>query len=149
MLLILETVALRRQLKVNNAREVTCSGQKSGCHHCVADNSSTLIVLCPTSSVAALVLMVGHLLRGMFKQGLRRFATSALRAAETTTQIEARNHYGIQVSKAQGHVNGLVGGKPELLECLLVATSATHPQLTAVGNHTNYLQQSATPHSSD
>ena len=40
----------------------------------------------------------------------RRFATTAYRAAETLSQMEASNAYGIQVSKAQGHVNGLVGG---------------------------------------
>ena len=41
---------------------------------------------------------------------VRRFAATAFRAAETLSQIEGSNAYGIQLSKAQGHVNGLVGG---------------------------------------
>lgn len=47
----------------------------------------------------------------MFARSVRRFATTALRAAETVSQMESGNQYGIQVSKAQGHVNGFVGGK--------------------------------------
>ncbi|MCJ1386935.1 Cysteine synthase 1 [Xylographa soralifera] len=45
----------------------------------------------------------------MFRQSIRRFATTASRAAETLAQMEAPNQYGIRVSKVQGHVNGLVG----------------------------------------
>ncbi|MCJ1392929.1 Cysteine synthase 1 [Xylographa bjoerkii] len=45
----------------------------------------------------------------MFRHSLRRFTTTASRAAETLAQMEAPNQYGIRVSKAQGHVNGLVG----------------------------------------
>ncbi|KAA6406507.1 MAG: cysteine synthase [Lasallia pustulata] len=45
----------------------------------------------------------------MFARGVRRFATTAYRAAETVSQMESGNQYGIQVSKAQGHVNGFVG----------------------------------------
>ncbi|PGH20119.1 cysteine synthase [Polytolypa hystricis UAMH7299] len=45
----------------------------------------------------------------MFRTGFRRFATTAYRAAETIADIEARNQYGIQVSKAQGVVKGLTG----------------------------------------
>ena len=48
----------------------------------------------------------------MFSRGVRRFATTACRAAETASQMEASNAYGIKVSKAQGQVNGLVGGAP-------------------------------------
>lgn len=40
---------------------------------------------------------------------VRRFATNALRAA--TTNAEAVNSYGIRVSKAQGVVDHLTGGK--------------------------------------
>jgi len=46
----------------------------------------------------------------MFRQNVRRFATTAYRAAETLAQMEGPNPYGIQLAKAQGHVNGLVGG---------------------------------------
>lgn len=46
----------------------------------------------------------------MFRQSIRRFTTTAHRAAETLAQMEGPNPYGIQLAKAQGHVNGLVGG---------------------------------------
>ncbi|KAI4133804.1 MAG: hypothetical protein LQ347_002060 [Umbilicaria vellea] len=45
----------------------------------------------------------------MLARNIRRFTTTACRAAETVSQMESGNQYGIQVSKAQGHVNGLVG----------------------------------------
>lgn len=51
----------------------------------------------------------------MLGRTVRTFATSALRMAETASQVEASNAYGIQVSKAQGHVNGLVGGMLSVL----------------------------------
>lgn len=47
----------------------------------------------------------------MFRLGVRTFATTARRAAETAAQMEAPNHYGIGVSKAQGIVKGLTGGR--------------------------------------
>jgi cysteine synthase A len=46
----------------------------------------------------------------MFRIGARRFATTAMRAAETAAQMEAPNQYGISVSKAHGVVKGLTGG---------------------------------------
>ncbi|TVY58974.1 Cysteine synthase 1 [Lachnellula cervina] len=45
----------------------------------------------------------------MYRLGVRRFTTTARRAAETAAQMEAPNHYGISVSKAQGIVKGLTG----------------------------------------
>jgi len=56
----------------------------------------------------------------MLRQGVRRFTTTACRAAETLAQMEGPNQYGIQVSKAQGVVNGLVGGTQHrgLIECI-------------------------------
>ncbi|OAX79903.1 cysteine synthase [Emergomyces africanus] len=45
----------------------------------------------------------------MFRSSIRRFATTACRSAETIAQIESKNAYGIQVSKAQGIVKGLTG----------------------------------------
>ncbi|KAH8649638.1 cysteine synthase [Tricladium varicosporioides] len=45
----------------------------------------------------------------MFRIGVRGFATSARRAAQTAAQMEAPNQYGIGVSKAQGVVKGLTG----------------------------------------
>lgn len=51
----------------------------------------------------------------MFRLGARTFATTARRAAETVAQMEAPNAYGIGVSKAQGVVKGLTGGKQPLL----------------------------------
>lgn len=47
----------------------------------------------------------------MFRKGVRTFTSTALRAAETAAQMEARNTYGVGVSKAQGVVKGLTGGK--------------------------------------
>jgi cysteine synthase A len=46
----------------------------------------------------------------MFRLGVRRFATSAVRAAETAAQKESASVYGINVSYAQGVVKGLTGG---------------------------------------
>lgn len=46
----------------------------------------------------------------MFRLGVRRFATTTVRAAETAAQMEAPNQYGVAVSKAQGVVKGLTGG---------------------------------------
>lgn len=46
----------------------------------------------------------------MFRIGVRTFATTAKRAAETVAQMEGPNQYGIGVSKAQGVVKGLTGG---------------------------------------
>ncbi|KAH6666882.1 cysteine synthase [Halenospora varia] len=45
----------------------------------------------------------------MFRVGVRGFATSARRVAQTAAQMEAPNQYGIGVSKAQGVVKGLTG----------------------------------------
>ena len=46
----------------------------------------------------------------MYARGLRRFATTSYRAAELATKLDMANPYGVTVSKAQGHVNGFVGG---------------------------------------
>lgn len=43
----------------------------------------------------------------MFRSSIRRFGTTALRAATA----EVPNAYGVRVSKAQGVVNGLTEGK--------------------------------------
>jgi hypothetical protein len=47
----------------------------------------------------------------MFRIGVRTFATIGKRAAETVAKMEGLNQYGIGVSKAQGVVKGLTGGK--------------------------------------
>ena len=47
----------------------------------------------------------------MFTRGIRRFATTARQAAESLAQMDSTNPYGINVSKAQGIVNGFCGGK--------------------------------------
>ena len=48
----------------------------------------------------------------MFRTSVRRFATSACRAAanDALAQAERVNAYGLKVSTAQGTVDGLVGG---------------------------------------
>ncbi|KAL9006596.1 MAG: hypothetical protein Q9188_000633 [Gyalolechia gomerana] len=45
----------------------------------------------------------------MISRGLRRFATTAYRTAELAAKMDASNPYGVQLSKAQGYVNGFVG----------------------------------------
>lgn len=47
----------------------------------------------------------------MLARNIRRFGTTAYRAVETLAQMEGPNPYGIRVAKAQGHVNGFVGGR--------------------------------------
>jgi cysteine synthase A len=47
----------------------------------------------------------------MYRIGVRRFTTTAWKAAETAAQMEGPNPYGIKVSTAQGIVKGLVGGE--------------------------------------
>jgi cysteine synthase A len=42
---------------------------------------------------------------------VRRFSTTIRRFTESAAQMEIPNQYGIMVSKAQGIVKGLVGGK--------------------------------------
>lgn len=46
----------------------------------------------------------------MFRQSIRRFTMTALRAAELSNRIDGANQYGVQLAKAQGCVDGLVGG---------------------------------------
>lgn len=47
----------------------------------------------------------------MFRSGIRRFSSTAFRGTESlVAQAEAKNQYGIRVSKAQGVVKGLTGG---------------------------------------
>ncbi|KAI5306550.1 hypothetical protein KEM56_000314 [Ascosphaera pollenicola] len=51
----------------------------------------------------------------MFRTSVRRFATSARRAADLSAQYDARNAYGIGISKAQGIAHGLteaIGNTP-------------------------------------
>ncbi|KAK2733100.1 Cysteine synthase 1 [Myotisia sp. PD_48] len=45
----------------------------------------------------------------MFRTGIRTFTSTVLRAAESMSHIEAKNQYGINLSKAQGVVKGLTG----------------------------------------
>lgn len=45
----------------------------------------------------------------MFRQSVRRLTTTAYKAAEVASKAELSNQYGVQLAKAQGHVNGFVG----------------------------------------
>lgn len=47
----------------------------------------------------------------MFRQSVRRLTTTAYKAAEVASKAELSNQYGVQLAKAQGHVNGFVGGE--------------------------------------
>ena len=44
-------------------------------------------------------------------RSLRSFATTACKAADVASRVHSANSYGIQVSKAQRHVDGFVGGR--------------------------------------
>lgn len=46
----------------------------------------------------------------MLKHSLRQFTSTAYKAAQLATKIDMANQYGVQVAKAQGPVNGFVGG---------------------------------------
>lgn len=46
----------------------------------------------------------------MFRLGIRHFTTTARKAAEVASKIDMANQYGVNVAKAQGHVDGFVGG---------------------------------------
>ena len=47
----------------------------------------------------------------MFRQSVRRLTTTAYKAAEVASKVDMANQYGVQLAKAQGHVNGFVGGE--------------------------------------
>ena len=47
----------------------------------------------------------------MFRQSVRRLTTTAYKAAEVASKVDMSNQYGVQLAKAQGHVNGFVGGE--------------------------------------
>lgn len=42
---------------------------------------------------------------------MRRLSTTAYRGAEMASQVDKSNQYRVQLAKAQGHVNGFVGGE--------------------------------------
>lgn len=47
----------------------------------------------------------------MFRQSVRRLTTTAYKAAEIASKVAISNQYGVQLARAQGHVNGFVGGE--------------------------------------
>ena len=57
----------------------------------------------------------------MFPRGLRRFATTAHRMAEISANVDASNQYRVQLAKAQGHVNGFVGGRDPSYGCMFLS----------------------------
>lgn len=48
----------------------------------------------------------------MISRGLRSFGTTAGKAADVASRVHSANPYGVQVAKAQRHVDGFVGGRP-------------------------------------
>lgn len=67
----------------------------------------------------------------MISRSVRRFATTAFRAAHVASGVEAANRYGVQLAKAQGHVNGFVGGS----FCLASSPSIAYADgIPAIGN---------------
>jgi cysteine synthase A len=56
----------------------------------------------------------------MFRTAVRRFAATALRPAETLTQLEAPQLHGIEISKAQRIAHdGFIDGALAPVSCLL------------------------------
>lgn len=47
--------------------------------------------------------------------GIRKFRTTAYKAAEVASQVHVANPYGVRVSMAQRNVDGFVGGVSSLL----------------------------------
>ncbi len=47
----------------------------------------------------------------MFRQSVRRLTATVYQAAEVASKVDMLNQSGIQLAKAQGHVNGFVGGE--------------------------------------
>lgn len=47
----------------------------------------------------------------MLRRSVRRLTTTAYKAAEVASKVDMSNQYGVQLAKAQGHVNGFVGGE--------------------------------------
>ena len=47
----------------------------------------------------------------MSRSSVRKITTTACRAAKMATKIDTANEYGVQLARAQGHVNGFVGGE--------------------------------------
>lgn len=58
----------------------------------------------------------------MFRHGVQRFTTTVYRGAEYASKVEMANHYGVQLAKAQGHVNGFVGGNATVAYRLIVTS---------------------------
>ena len=55
----------------------------------------------------------------MIKHSIRCLTTTAHRAANIASKADMGNQYGVHVAKAQGHVNGLVGGSVLLVSLVL------------------------------
>ena len=75
----------------------------------------------------------------MFRQGVRRLSTTAYKAAAMASQVDKSNQYGVQLAKAQGHVNGFVGGEgnwmnPGTIELMGLSywKYSPHPSQTAI-----------------
>ena len=52
----------------------------------------------------------------MYRQSVRRLTSTVCKAAEVASRVDRSNHYGIHLAKAQGHVNGFVGGEDNIDE---------------------------------
>ena len=69
----------------------------------------------------------------MLRQSIRRFTKSAYRAAELAAKTDMANAYGVQLAKAQTHVNGLVGGEGLSLPIVLASLPIDNgPQQLAI-----------------
>ncbi|KAL8945255.1 MAG: hypothetical protein Q9211_000214 [Gyalolechia sp. 1 TL-2023] len=73
------------------------------------------IQTCPLVQLNSSSIIFTNIGSKMISRGLRRFATTAYRTAEVASKTDASNSYGVQLSKAQGYVNGFVGGDFEFI----------------------------------
>lgn len=79
---------------------------KSSLSHCSIRSRSISLVL------SCLPILQNHLacFLAMLSRSVRRFTTTACRAAELASHVDAANRYRVQLAKVQGHVEGFVGG---------------------------------------
>lgn len=77
----------------------------------------------------------------MLKHSLRQFTFTAYRAAQLATKIDMANQYGVQVAKAQGPVDGFVGGMETFRKARLVFSNPLQRLVTLLSFGSNDCQK--------
>ena len=67
----------------------------------------------------------------MLRQSVRKLSSTAHKAAEVASKVDMSNQYGVHLARAQGHVNGFVGGELSL-NILYDMTGLTTVQPSAI-----------------